>query len=126
MKVVKCITIYCLLVLFVFAMAGCGKKADENKPISEVKAEAETMSVEKLRSMAMAYKETFDAKKADIKKLTGKLKDLGPAKMLGDEAKALQADIKELTNSLSALKDRFQVYYNKLKEKGGDLTGLTI
>ena len=76
--------------------------------------------------MAMAYKETFDAKKADIEKLTGKLKDLGPAKMLGDEAKALQADIKELTNSLSALKDRFQVYYNKLKEKGGDLTGLTI
>lgn len=126
MKVVKCITIYCSLVLFVFAMAGCGKKADESKPISEVKAEAETMSVEKLRSMALAYKEKFDAKKADIEKLTDKLKDLGPTKMLSDEAKALKADIDQLTKSLSALKDRFQVYYDKLKEKGGDLAGLEI
>ena len=69
MKVVKCITIYCLLVLFVFALAGCGKKADESKPISEVKAEAETMSVEKLKAMAQSYKTAITAKQADFEKL---------------------------------------------------------
>jgi hypothetical protein len=31
-----------------------------------------------------------------------------------------------LNKSVSALKDRFQVYYDKLKEKGGDISGLNI
>ena len=120
-KVAFCLLVGCLLVL-----GGCGKKADESKPLSEVKAEAETMSVEKLRSMAVTYKDAITAKKGEIEKVADKLKDIPVAKMLGDEAKGLKTEVDALTKSVSALKERFQVYYDKLKEKGGDLSGLTL
>ena len=118
--------LFCLLVLISLGMFGCGKKADENKPIGEVKAEAEKMSVEKLRSMALTYKDAIVAKKGEVEKFAAKLKDVPLTKMMGDEAKGLRADIEGLNKSASALKERFEVYYNKLKEKGGDLSGLNL
>ena len=126
MKDIRNITLYCLLALCSLALTGCGKKADENKPISEVKAEAEEMSVEKLRSMALTYKDAIMAKKSEVEKVTGKLKDIPVAKMLGDEARELMTEIEALNKSVSALKERFQVYYGKLKEKGGNLSGLEL
>lgn len=126
MKTVKLITFYCSLTLCALALVGCGKKADENKPISEVKAEAEKMSAEKLRDTALAYKDAIEAKKGDVEKITAKLKEIPITQMLGDEAKGLKADIDNLNKSVSALKERFNVYYGKLKEKGGDLSGLKI
>lgn len=118
--------VICLLAVCFLALAGCGTKADEDKPIGDVKAEAESMSVEKLRSMALAYKDAIVAKKGEIEKVTGELKDIPIAKMLGDEAKGLQAEIEALNKSLSALKDRFRVYYDKLKAQGGDVSGLGL
>ena len=126
MKITKNTILCCLLVLISLALCGCGKKADENKPIGEIKTEAEKMSVEKLKSMAVTYKEAITAKKEDVEKLASKLKDIPLTKMMGDEAKGLKADIDGLNKSVSALKERFEVYYNKLKEKGGDLAGLNI
>jgi len=125
MKTVRNIVI-CLLVVCFVGLSGCGKKADETKPISEVKTEAEGMSVEKLKSTAMAYKEALVAKKADVEKLMTKLKDVPVAKLMGEEAKGLKGEVDDLGKSISALKARFQVYYDKLKEKGGDLSGLEI
>jgi len=106
------------------ALFGCGKKADESKPLSEVKAEAEKMNVEKLTSMAMTYKDAIMAKKGEMEKVTGELRDIPVAKMFGSEAKKLKTEIEVLNKSVSALQQRFQVYYDKLKEKGGDLSGL--
>ncbi len=126
MKTVKLITFYCSLTLCALALLGCGKKADENKPLSEVKAEAEKMSAEKLRDMALAYKDAIEAKKGDVEKITAKLKEIPITQILGDEAKGLKADIDNLNKSVSALKERFNVYYGKLKETGGDLSGLKI
>ena len=126
MNITKTTILCCLLVLSSLALYGCGKKADENKPVGEVKAEAEKMSVEKLRSMAMTYKDAITAKKGEVEKLASKLKDIPLTKMLGDEAKGLKADIDGLNKSVSALKERFEVYYDKLKEKGGNLSGLEI
>lgn len=37
-----------------------------------------------------------------------------------------KADIDAMNKSVNALKDHFEVYYNKLKEKGGDLSRLDI
>jgi len=113
-----------VLLAVTLLFAGCSKKADENKPLSEVKAEAETMSVDKLKSMAMEYKDAVSAKKEEIEKITGELKNIPIAEKLGNEAKQLTADIENLTKSVSALNERFQIYYQKLKEKDGDLTGL--
>jgi uncharacterized lipoprotein YajG len=113
-----------VLLAVMLLFAGCSKKADESKPLSEVEAEAEKMSVAKLKSMAMEYKDAISAKKEEIEKVTGELKNIPIAEMLGNEAKELKAEIENLNKSVSALNERFQIYYQKLKEKGGDLSGL--
>lgn len=116
-----------LLVGFMLAFGGCGgKKADESKPMSEVKAEAEGMSASDLRSMAMAYKDAIVARKAEVDKLAAKVAEIPVTEMLGDEAKKLKADLENVKNSVSALTERFQVYYDKLKELGGDTSGLAL
>ncbi len=126
MKIVRNAVLCCLIALCLFAILGCGKKADENKPISEVKAEAEKMDTDGLKAMAMAYKEAIAAKSSDLEKLTAKLKDIPVTEMLGEEAKSLKADMVNLEKSVSALKERFEVYYQKLKSAGGDLSGLQL
>lgn len=126
MKIVRNAVLCCLIALCLFAILGCGKKADENKPISEVKAEAEKMDTDGLRAMAMVYQKSIAAKNSEVEKLTAKLKDIPVTEMMGDEAKELKADVDNLNTSISALKERFEVYYQNLKEQGGDLSGLQI
>ncbi len=124
MKSAKKITLYSVLVAGLIVAVGCGKKADENKPISEVRAEAEKMNTDELRASAMAYKKAIEAKKGDVEKLAAQLKEIPVAEMLGEKAKGVKADMDELHQSISALQERFQIYYDKLKEKGGDISGL--
>jgi len=126
MTITKKFALCFLFGVFLLALSGCGKKADESKPLSEVKAEAEKFDAAKLRKMAAAYKDAITDKKADVEEVAAKLKEIPVAKMLGDEAKELKAEVDELNKSLSALKERFEVYYDKLKEKGGDVSGLQI
>ena len=126
METLRNITFCCTLVICSLGFLGCGKKADETKPLSEVKAEADKMSIDKLRSMAMKYKDAILSKKGEVERLAAKLKDIPVAKMMGDEAKGLKAEIEAMNKSVSALKERFQVYYDKLKGKGGNLSGLEL
>jgi outer membrane murein-binding lipoprotein Lpp len=126
MRIAKGMTMCALLALCSLVLLGCGSKADENKPVSEVKAEAEKMDTSQLRAMAEEYKNAIVAKKADVEKLAAKLKEIPVTEMLGEEAKGLKTDIDNLSKSVSALKERFEVYYNKLKEKGGDTSDLEI
>ncbi len=126
MNILKNAVLCCLIALCLFAILGCGKKADENKPIGEVKAEAEKLDTDGLRAMAMVYQKAIAAKNSEVEKLAAKLKDIPVTEMLGSEAKELKADIDNLNTSISALKERFEVYYQKLKEQGGDLSGLQV
>jgi archaellum component FlaC len=120
------ITLWLLLALCSIVILGCGKKADENKPISEVKTEAEKMDTNKLRTMAMTYKKAISAKQGELEKLAAKLKEIPAAELLGNEAKELKTDIENLNKSVSALTERFNIYFEKLKEKGGDVSDLQI
>jgi len=107
-------------------LGGCCSKADENKPMSDVKAEAETMSVEKLKATALAYKKAIEAKKPELEKITAKLKEIPLAEALGKEAKSLKSEIDTLNKSVGALKERFGVYYGKLKELKADVSDLAL
>lgn len=107
-------------------VCGCGKKADADKPISEVKAEAEKMDVSQLRDTAMKYKDTITAKMEDLKNEGVKLKDIPVAEMMGDKAKQINANIDEIKKKIDALKERFNIYLAELKKKGGDISGLEI
>jgi hypothetical protein len=123
MKITTKTILYCSLALMLLTFCGCGKTADENKPISEMEAEADKMSVEKLKSMAGTYKDAIAAKKDEAAKLASKLKDIPLTEMMGEKSKELKAGIDKLNESVSALTERSKVYYDKLKEKGGELVG---
>ena len=126
MKVLRNAAILLLLVMCSVAILGCGKKADETTPMSEVKAEAEKMDAGQLRAVAMEYKDAIVAKKGELEKIATKLKEIPVAEIMGTEAKGLKADIESLEKSVSALQARFDVYYGKLDEVKGDLSGLQI
>jgi len=127
MKNVKGIAFYLLLLLCSLIVLGCSQKADdESKPISEVKAEAEKMDTAQLRAMAMKYKDAIIAQNGEIDKLLDRLKGAPVADTLGDDIQGIKAEVESINKSISALEERFEVYYNKLKEKGGDTSGLEI
>jgi uncharacterized coiled-coil DUF342 family protein len=129
MKTSKNAALWSLLVLCSLVVLGCGQggqEADETKPMSEVKAEAEKMDNNELRTAAMSYKEAITAQKGELEKIVAKLKEVPVAEMMGEEAKALKAEIGDLNKSVMALRERFDVYYEKLKAKGGDTSGLEI
>ncbi|HUW19799.1 MAG TPA: hypothetical protein VMW16_10905 [Sedimentisphaerales bacterium] len=123
--------VFYLFLVCSVSFAGCGKKAeerkvDENKPMSEVKAEAEKMSTAELRDMALKYKEAVVAKAAEVDEAMGKFKAVVSGEDFGAEAKDYTARMEKMDKSLSALQERFEVYCDKLKEKGGDLSGLEV
>jgi predicted small lipoprotein YifL len=126
MKTGRNMVVWLLLLAILPTLIGCGKKADESKPMSEVKAEAEKMSADDLRANAMAYKKAIAAKKGEVEKLAAQLKEIAPTEMVGEKATKLKADTEKLQKSIAALQERFKVYYDKLKEKGGDLSGLEL
>lgn len=97
---------------------------DIEKPITEVQAEAKTMSVENLKATALKYKEAILGQQDKIEAVSAKIKEIPMVEALGKEAQTLKTDLQDLGSSLTLLKDRFQVYYDTLKEKGGDLSGL--
>lgn len=99
---------------------------DTQKPIAEVQTQAQAMNVESLKATAQAYKDAILAKQADVEKLVAKVKEIPITEALGEQAKTLKGDLANIETSLKALKDRFQVYYDTLKQKGGDVSGLTI
>ncbi|MFA6185811.1 MAG: hypothetical protein WC770_01175 [Phycisphaerae bacterium] len=116
----------CAAVCIAIGFAGCTNKADENKPLSEVQADAQKMDVEQLKAMATKYKEAITAKKADVDKVMAKMKDVPLADAMGKEATSLKQEVDALAKSIKALNERFDVYYNKLVEKGADVSGLSI
>jgi hypothetical protein len=119
-------TILALTMAALLTVCGCGKKADTSKSIPEVKAEAEKMDVSQLRSMATTYKDALTAKMEEVKAEGAKLKDIPIADIMGDKAKTLKANIDEIQKQVDALKERFQVYVDELKKKGGDISGLQL
>lgn len=117
----------CLALMLCVAVAlawGCSKSADEDKPIAEVKAEAEKMDTSQLRSQAEAYAEAIKEKAEEVKQLVEKQGEIPMTEKLSEEAKALANEIKQLNESIGKLKERLKVYVDKLEEKGGDTSGL--
>jgi hypothetical protein len=113
-----------VLMAVLLTVCGCGKKADANKPIPEVKAEAEKMDVTQLRDTAMKYKDVIAAKLDEVKTEGLKLKDLPMAEIAGEKAKAINATIDQIKKDIDALTERLNIYIEELKKKGGDISGL--
>jgi uncharacterized coiled-coil DUF342 family protein len=115
-----------IAVFSMIIILGCDKKADENKPLDEVKAEAAEMDVEDLREMALEYKETIYANLEEIGKIKNKIKEIPLKEMFGDQAQELKQELEPIIKSINELKKRFWVYYSELKKKSADLSGLEL
>jgi hypothetical protein len=82
------------------------------------------MSVADLRAIAVQYKQAISLKQEDLQKLLAQVKEIPIAEALSEKAKTLKTEVQKIESTVKALTERFQIYYNKLKEKGGDLSGL--
>jgi hypothetical protein len=126
MNAARDVLVCCVAMLCLGLLIGCGKSVDEEQPVSEVRVQADKMSTDDLRATALRYKEAIVAKQSEVNKLAAKLKELPVAEALGKEAQGLKTDMANLENSVRALTERFQIYLGKLKEKGGDASGLEL
>ena len=97
---------------------------DLEKAVSDLKAEAAKMDIENLKAVAVKYKAMIAEKEAELKGLMEKLSAIPVTEKLGEEAKALTADITALTDAVSTLQERFQVYIDALTAKGADVKAL--
>ena len=113
-----------LLLILPFFLSGCDSKKDEKVPAAEVKTQDKTIHLEKLKKMALGYKEAIEEKMAGVKKIEEQLKSCSPKDLLGDKAKKLKDKIIEHTNSINALQKNLEEVLSELKSKGEDTTDL--
>lgn len=105
------------VLLVSFILTGCGGGVSEDKPIAEVKTEAQGMSAEQLKATVSKYQAAIDSKKAEINKLTAQVQQIPIAQMMGDEAKKLKGEIQNIGNSVKALTERLNIYAQEIKSK---------
>lgn len=120
------LTSFVILMIAVSAATGCGKKADAHKPVQQVRAEAEKMSVSDLQKTARAYAEAVRAKKSELAKVTEDLKKLSPKDLLSEKSKTIKDKASALGDEIGELTGRYEIYARKFTEKGGDVTKIKI
>jgi hypothetical protein len=82
------------------------------------------MDIENLKEVAAKYKEAIAEKETELKAVMDKLSAVPLTEKLGKEAQALTGEIKTLTDGVSALQERFQVYIDALTAAGVDVKAL--
>ncbi len=100
--------------------------ADQSKSIPDIAGGAKEMAVENLREMAEKYRDVVAEKEQQLKKMTQGYLNLSDDDRKAAIGQIAKTAIDEIKTGLDIMKDRFGVYYNALKEKGGNLTGLDI
>ncbi len=118
-------TVWSFLILISLADLGCSKKEEEAEAPEpsfyvKVKTEAEQKEPNELKTEAMKYQEEIAALQLELEKLKTKLQTVPFEEILEEDAKRLE----ELNKSISTLKKRYDIYFQELREKGEDTTGL--
>lgn len=97
---------------------------DLEKTVADLKAEAAQMDVKSLQEVATKYKDAIVEKEAELKALMDKLSAVPLTEKLGKEAQEITGEIKVLTDGVTSLQERFQIYVDALKTKGADVKAL--
>jgi hypothetical protein len=113
------------LILPFFAM-GCGKKADTNKSVDQIRQEVQAMSAQDLEAYAKAYASEISKQKAEVEKIASELKEIPVTQIFGEQAKSIKDRLSGVQSQVSALSERFQVYADKAREKGVNLDSVKI
>ena len=99
---------------------------DEARPLSVIRAEAADLNDASLRAAAIGYKDQIFAKQDELAGLTGKLPKVPGIEEFGEEPFAPEPDVSDLMKSMSDLTERYQIYFDMLKARGGNLSGLGL
>ena len=100
-------------------LTGCGGSSsiDENKPVSQIAADAQKMTQADLQKMVAKYEAAITEKGKELEALTAKVKEIPLTELMGDKAKTLKTDISKITTSMGKLKDQMTVYAKELAAK---------
>ena len=101
----------------VMFLAGCGQEASEDKTPEQIKQEVVSMNAADIEAMIAKYNKAIEAKAAELKKETDKLSKIPLTEQLGDEAKAVRANLDNLKDSAAKLQKNLEAYAEGLKEK---------
>jgi len=116
-----------LVALSAVMLSGCGGGGpDETRPIDQIKMDVEQLDLARLEKEAAKYVQAITAKQGDLEKVAAKLKEIPMTELMGDDAKAIKDELAGIKDSVSALKARLDVYAQKIKELGGDVSGLKL
>lgn len=96
------------------------------EPVADVKEKIAAYSQPELLARAQQYKQTISEKTEQLSGLTEQLKGLSMTDLLGESGKNLKNQVTQYTEQLGALKDRYSIYIDKLKELGVDLSAFGL
>lgn len=113
-------------VLVSLVFAGCGKKADTNKPVEQIKTEVQNMSLTDLEANAKAYAKEIASKKSEVEEISEQIKAFSVKDLLSEKAESIKSQMDQIGNQVSALTERYQLYADKFREKGGDIAKIQI
>lgn len=116
-----------MVVLFsVSVFAGCGQggttSVDLSKTLEVIKEEVKTMDVEQIKKTALNYVAEIEKYSPKVEAVADKLKQVPLTKLMGEEAKGYKDEIAMLTKDIQALTARLNIYNEKLKEYGVDIS----
>ena len=108
--------------MIVAMLTGCGGSGssatiDENKPVSQIAADANKMGKAELQTMVTKYEAAIAENSKELAALQAKVKEIPITEMMGDKAKALKNDVSKITASASKLKDQMAAYAKELAAK---------
>jgi hypothetical protein len=95
-------------------------------PITDVRAAIAKMGVDQLKAKALEYKNVIHEKQVELTNIVLKVKDIPVAELAFGEGKALMDKNAALSKMIPALQERYQLYYDKIVELGGDVSGLKL
>ena len=139
MKMVK--TLVAFLLCTSILISGCSKKENgggspeakgsvpkvsETTTIESIKNALPKLDIKQLESAAEDYKELISAKNADLTDIMDKITKIPLAEKLGEEAKSLKSELDVITESISSLTERLNLYVDQIKANGGDIANYDI
>jgi Skp family chaperone for outer membrane proteins len=99
-------------------LTGCGGSGiDENKPVSQVAADAQKMTQADLQKMVAKYDAAIAEKSKELQALAAKIKEIPLTELMGEKAKTLKGDMSKITTSIDKLKDQMAVCAKELAAK---------
>ncbi len=113
----KLLTALACAVLVAGLLTGCGNGVDENKPLSEVKAEAATLDEAALKAKIADCEKFLAEKKAELDKVAAKVKEIPLDKILSEESKNLKDQAAKISESIKKVTDQMKVYADEAAAK---------